>query len=262
MIIDVHSHLGYDLVFDEVITEEELVHAYDANGVDIGIVQPLIVEPTHEPQRKIHDDVYALTRKYSGRFYGMASLNPHCGKDFYWTEMRRCMKELGFVGIKITPIAHAVNPMSPDGRMAFDAARELKVPLMIHTGAGIPFALPALIQPVAKQYKDVQVVIAHSGLNIAAAEALIVAQECDNVYLDTSWTAPHICKAFVRALGASRLMFASDMFDNQVVEVCKWRTLGISETDLEWVMWKTASQVYGIKPGIAATKKTTSLGIA
>lgn len=254
MIIDVHSHLGYDLVFDELITEEDLVHAYDANRVDVGIVQPLIVEPTHEPQMKIHDDVYGLTQKYPGRFYGMASLNPHCGKEFYWAEIKRCVKDLGFVGIKITPIGHAVNPMSRDGCMAFDAAREFKVPLMIHTGAGIPFALPSLIQPVAKQYKDVQVVVAHSGGGIAASEALIVARECENVYLETSWTAPHVCKAFVKALGASRIMFASDMFDNQVVEVHKWRTLGIPEADLEWVMWKTAAEVYGIHPGGAVAK--------
>ncbi len=244
MIVDVHSHLGYDVVFDEAITEEELVGAYDATGVDAGIVQPLIVEPLEGPQKRIHDQVYALTQKYPGRFYGMASLNPHCGEAYYRQEMRRCMHELGFVGVKITPIAHAVNPMSPDGRLAFEVARELKVPIMVHTGAGIPFALPALLLPLAKEYKDLPVVVAHSGLNILAAEAIIVAMECDNVYLDTSWTAPHICKAFLKALGARRLMFASDMWDNQVVELCKWRTLGIPDSDLEWVLGKTAAEVY------------------
>ena len=261
MIIDVHCHLGYDLVFDEVITEEMLVGAFDANKVDIGIVQPLIVEPTHEPQRRIHDQVFALTQEYPGRFYGMASLNPHCGQEFYRAEMKRCMTELAFVGIKISPIAHAVNPLSPDGRMAFDVSRELKVPIMIHTGAGIPFALPALLLPLAKEYKDLPVVIAHSGQNIAAGEALIVARECDNVFLDTSWTAPHICKVFVKVLGASKVMFASDMFDNQVVEVCKWRTLGINEADLEWVLWKTTAQVYGIKPGAAPKGLNAAKGV-
>lgn len=249
MIIDVHSHLGeWDVVFDEAISEEELVKAYDKNGVDIGIVQPLIVNPTEQEQKRIHEEVYKLTQRYPGRFYGMASLNPHTNPDFYRAEVRRCIKELGFVGLKMSPIAHAVNPMSRDGRLAFEVAKDLGVPLMIHTGAGIPFALPALIQPMAKEFPDLPIVIAHSGLNIAAAEALIVAQECDNVFLDTSWTAPHICKAFIKVLGSSRLMFASDMFDNQVVELAKWRSLGLSENDLEWVLWKTASQVYRIKP--------------
>ena len=110
MIIDVHCHYGYDVVFDEKISEEDLVGAFDKNQVDIGIVQPLIVEPTHEPQRRIHDEVYKLTQKYPGRSYGMASLNPHCGQEFLWAEMKRCMKELGFLGVKISPIAHAVNP--------------------------------------------------------------------------------------------------------------------------------------------------------
>ncbi len=248
MIIDVHAHLGYDVVFDEQITEETLTAAFDANGVEIGIVQPLIVEPLPEPQVRAHDQVHALTSKYPGRFYGMASLNPHCGEAFYRQEIERCVRKLGFVGIKITPIAHAVNPLTPDGRLAFEVARELKVPIMIHTGAGIPFALPALLLPLAKAYKDLPVVMAHSGLNILAGEAIIVAQECDNVYLDTSWTAPHTCKAFAKALGASKLMFASDMYDNQVVELAKWRSLGLPASDLDWVLWKTAAQVYGIEP--------------
>ncbi|MGQ9683616.1 MAG: amidohydrolase family protein [Anaerolineae bacterium] len=246
MILDVHSHLGYDVVFDEIITEQELVGAYDANGVDAGIVQPLIVEPLEAPQRRMHDQVYALTQKYPGRFFGMASINPHCGEAFYREEMRRCMRELGFVGIKLTPIAHAVNPLTPDGRLAFEVSRELKVPIMVHTGAGIPFALPALLLPLAKEYRDLPIVVAHSGLNILAGEAIILGKECENVYLDTSWTAPHTCKAFLRALGPQKLMFASDMWDNQVVELCKWRTLGISAADLEWVLGKTGAQVYRV----------------
>jgi len=43
-------------------------------------------------------------------------------------------------------------------------------------------------------------------------------------------------------------MFASDMFDNQVVELAKWRSLGLSDDDLEWVLSKTAAEAYGIKP--------------
>jgi len=68
----------------------------------------------------------ALTKKYPDRFYGMASLNPHCGKDFYWAEMRRCMKELGFVGNQDhahRPCGESHESRWPD---AFDAARELK----------------------------------------------------------------------------------------------------------------------------------------
>jgi len=39
-IIDVHSHLVYDQVFDHDFLGEELVAAQERNGVDITIVQP------------------------------------------------------------------------------------------------------------------------------------------------------------------------------------------------------------------------------
>ncbi|MBA7509651.1 hypothetical protein ES705_01615 [subsurface metagenome] len=247
MIIDVHSHLGeWDVVFDEAISEKDLVDSYNNNNVDIGIVQPLIVNPTESEQKKIHNEVHVLTKKHYPRFYGMASLNPHTNPDFYYSEVSRCVKELGFKGLKISPIAHSVNPLSRDGRLAFEAAKNFNIPLMIHTGAGIPFALPSLILPMAKEYPDVFVVIAHSGSNICAAEAIIVAKECENVFLDTSWIAPHICKHFIKVLGSERLMFASDMYDNQIVEIAKWQSLKLSDNDYEWIFNKTARQVYNI----------------
>jgi uncharacterized protein len=245
MIIDVHNHLGYDVVFDEGVTEDELFGTLESNKVDIGIVQPLVVETTHEAQRAAHDEVAALIKKYPGRFYGMASLNPHSGEDYYRAEMKRAIKELGFLGVKISPIAHAVNPAGKHGRMAFDVAREHKVPIMVHTGSGIPFALPAPLLPLAREFKEIPLVIAHAGS--WTADTLVVANECDNVFLDTSWAAAHVCSAFVKQLGASRLMLASDLPSNLVVELAKWRSLNLSEADLDAVMWKTAATVYGIK---------------
>lgn len=38
MIIDVHGHLGEDVVFDEQQTEEQLMDAYKKNGVDGAII--------------------------------------------------------------------------------------------------------------------------------------------------------------------------------------------------------------------------------
>ena len=42
MIIDVHGHLGEDVVFDEQQTEEQLLDAYKKNGVDGAIIQPYL----------------------------------------------------------------------------------------------------------------------------------------------------------------------------------------------------------------------------
>ena len=45
MIIDAHAHLGHDYVFDEEITEEELITQYRKDHVDGAIIQPFISRP-------------------------------------------------------------------------------------------------------------------------------------------------------------------------------------------------------------------------
>jgi uncharacterized protein len=246
VIIDVHSHLGHDRVFSYTISEEQLMGEYDRNEVTAGIVQPAVVQFTPQAQVSIHSEVHTLTQKYAGRIYGMASLCPHFSPEFYHAEMTRAVRELGFVGIKLSPIAHATNPLSEDGRMVFEVARELGVPVMVHIGKGVPFTLPSLLLPIAKEFKETPIILAHAGA--FAQESLIVARERENIYLETSWTEPSDCKEFVAGIGARRVMFASDMWDNQSAELAKWRSLRLGDSDLEWVMAKTASEVYRISP--------------
>ncbi len=245
MIIDAHVHLGRDVVYDHEFTEQDLLGAMDANGVDAGLVQPFVVPPLLEPQRAIHDRIRTLMQQHPGRFFGMASLNPHCGAEFYWSEMRRCVKELGFCGLKLHPVAHATNPTSRDGRMAFDVARELGVPLMVHTGNTQPFAVPTNLFYLAREYKDVPIVMAHAGGGLYS-EAILVARENDNIFFDTSWVPERVAMRMVNELGAARLMLASDHPSNVPIELHKWRSLGLSAGDLEWVLGKTLAQVYGI----------------
>lgn len=114
MIIDIHAHLGEDVVFDEELTEEELISAYEKNGIDGGIVQPYLPRIYMEEHRKIHDRIYELTLYKKKKFWGMASINPHFTPEDYDREAERCIHELGFVGIKITPIGHATHPSSKD----------------------------------------------------------------------------------------------------------------------------------------------------
>ena len=58
---------------------------------------------------------------------------------------------------------------------------------MVHTGPGIPFALPALCIPAARKYPDLKIVLAHAGFAVFTAEAQVAATVCDNLYLETSW---------------------------------------------------------------------------
>lgn len=243
MIVDAHAHLGEDVVFDEVCTEEELIEWHDRYGVAQMIVQPFIPRSYLEAHRAIHDRIAALCRTYPGRVYGMASIHPHFSRADYMAEAERCVREMGFVGLKMTPIAHAVRPDSKDGRMVFDAARALDVPLMIHTGSGAPFADPAGLEGVLPDYPDVPVILAHAGTDLFFAQALHLARRFAQVSLEPSWLSILCVQKALDALGPTRLLFSSDHCVNLPVELAKYRTL-LSGNDLDLVLGENARRLF------------------
>ncbi|MFP4562864.1 MAG: amidohydrolase family protein [Spirochaetia bacterium] len=247
MVIETHLHLGVDRVFDEVRTEDEIISAMDKFGIDKAVIQGMIGTIHLDDIRESHDRIYRFCKKYPGRIYGLASINPHIRKNDYKDEIRRCIEDLGFRGIKLHAFAHACNPMSQDGLMVFQTASELAVPVMVHTGPGIPFALPAMVIPRAKEFPELPIILSHSGLVVTAGEAMIAAEEAANIYFETSWTAPHHIEHFVGRFGASRVMFASDELANIPVELAKYESLEMNPEDKELCLSGTAKKVFRIQ---------------
>lgn len=244
MIIDVHVHLGWDFTFDEDFTEAELIEKMDAHGVDIQIVQP---GTCHDLTSVVtqHDAIARLCRAYRGHFFGLANPCPHLNDADYRNEIRRCMEELGFIGIKIHPMASGVSPGSKSGRKAFDAAQEFGVPLMVHTGAGVPFAAPVNLIPLATEYADLTIVMAHCGHIIFANEAEAVLAACPNVYGDTSWSPGFMLKKWSRTYGP-RFMLGTDHADNTETELAKIRTVGLTDDEQTQFLEKTALKVFAL----------------
>jgi hypothetical protein len=244
MIIDVHAHLGTDYVFDEVRDEAEILEAMEKYGVDVTIVQPMFGTIDLPGIRALHDRIYQFTQDYPRKIFGMISMTPLLHEADFFNEAKRCKEELGFVGLKIHPGVHGVHPGNKRGQMVWEVCQTLDLPLMMHTGAGVPFALPAGVIPRCKQFPEVTVVLAHSGMISFAGEAFLAAQECPNVILETSWTAPHHIEHFVELYGADRVMFAGDEAPNVPVEVAKYQSLKLSEEEKAWCLWKTANKIY------------------
>jgi predicted TIM-barrel fold metal-dependent hydrolase len=242
-VIDVHSHLGYDEVFEVNSCREELVAAHQQNGVDTTIVQPGATVGLASARQQ-HDEIARLAREFPGEFVGMACVSPRLPEADYREEVKRCVRELGFVGIKLHTLAHATAPGSKAGRVVFDTAAALDVPVMIHTGSGLPWAAPALIIPVANDFPTVRIVMAHSGGQLLSTEALIVAQTCPNVWLETTWLPGGAVRNFVRTLGPERVLFGSDMAYNLSIALFTHRAIGLTDSELEWVLGGTASEVY------------------
>ncbi len=84
---------------DDEIPPETSLQAMDEGGVELGLLAAW-----HGPQGALisNDEVAALTRAHPRRFAGIASVDLHRPTDAVH-ELRRCIKELGFKGLRILP---------------------------------------------------------------------------------------------------------------------------------------------------------------
>jgi len=241
VLVDSHYHLGRCRVFDLDMTEQDVLEPHDSEGFDVTLVQPY---PGAPDPVATHDRIAALAASSGGRVRGFASYNPHRDPAEYFAEVSRCVRDLGFVGIKLHTIGHALNPLSVDGGTVFETARELDVPVMLHTGAGIPFADPAMVIPRAKQFPDVRIILGHAGWSIFTGSAIAVAETFDNIYLETSWCRSSDLAGIVGRVGGRRVMYGSDHPKNVVPELAKYRSAGLSQEDLDLVLGDTAAEVF------------------
>lgn len=244
MIIDSHYHLGSCRVFDLDVSEEQVLEPHDRAGIHLTFVQPYPGAPDAEAT---HDRIAALAEASGGRVRGFASLNPHRDHSEYFAEIARCVRDLGFVGVKLHTIGHALNPQSIDGGVVFETARQLDVPVMLHTGPGVPFADPAVVARRAREFPDVRIVLGHAGAGIFSASAISIAEVYENVYLETSWCKVSDIGAMISRLGPSRVMMGTDHPLNVAPEMAKYASLGLSSADLDRVLGGTAAEVYRIE---------------
>lgn len=244
MIIDVHAHLGWDYTFEEEFPKDLLVDKMDKHGVDVQIVQPGTTHNLSDAKLQ-HDAIASLIKEYPGRFLGMANPNPHLGGSEYEDEISRCVEELGFVGIKLHTYSTAVHPNSSLGRKVFNAARKYGIPVMVHTGSGMPFASPVNLIGVASDYSDVKIIMAHCGTMLLADETSAALASCPNIYGDTSWSAGYLIRNWIRTYG-NRMMLASDLGENLETELAKIRTWGFTEEEKESMLEKTAVKVFNL----------------
>jgi len=243
MIIDVHCHAGYDYSFDEIYPFDKIIYKMEKHDV-VQIVQP---GTTHNINRarEQHDEVYKLCKKYQGRILGMAAPNPHFEDKEYQDEIARCIEELGFVGIKLQTFATATHPNSEAGRRVFTAAQKYNIPVLVHTGNGLPFASPINLVTVAGDFPDVKIIISHTGAIVLADEVPFALSACPNIFADTSWAPGYLLLNWVRKYG-NRFMFASDLADNFETELTKVKTYGFTEVEQQSILEDTAKSVFNI----------------
>lgn len=242
-IFDTHTHIGRGLHSGRVQSAAQLIGEMDRFGVDHSLVIPF---PVVEDHREAHDEIARAIREHPGRLSGAACVNPFVPRRFFDDEIRRCVEELGFVAMKLQPQYQGVNPLLPVTSFVYETALQHKLPLIIHTGSGIPHALPSLQIPVAQRYPDLRIILAHcGGGGMFKGEAIVAASLCPNIYLELSSLMPHDILEVLHHIPSSRLLAGSDLVESTRVELSKFfLTDGITESQCADILWNTAARLF------------------
>lgn len=176
-------------------------------------------------------------------FDGCAWLNPHFGQEAV-QELEIAVREWGFVGFKLMPTHHNFRPVGKVAHPLMQKAKELGVPLTIHSGTF--FAYPLQIGVLADAFPDVPVIMDHMGYRYYVAEAIAAAERSPNIYLATTAVMePHWIRQAVQQLGADRVVFGSNaphVYPSTQLLVVHQAEL--SEADERMVLSENAARLY------------------
>jgi predicted TIM-barrel fold metal-dependent hydrolase len=237
MIIDADCHITH-VQGGVNIQAGELLRRMDYAGVDKALTW---LQPTYFPDVDAGNAlVYEATRKHPDRILGFGWADPHFGLDAAKDQIKRCIEEYGFYGVKLNGAQNWFYIDSQD--MALPLIEEISKTgaiLAFHIGTDAYEAThPYRLAKIARWFPETQILCVHMGgvafhdLSDAAIEA---AQECPNITLIGSGVrAVNILKA-IKKLGAERVCFGSDTpFAIMHVELAMYEALmkdEVNQTD-------------------------------
>lgn len=161
----------------------------DVSGLEKAVLLPIDAS-TSRKVKICSNDLISEMCQMSNRFVGFASVDPH-NKNAP-KELEKAIRILGLKGLKLSP---PIQEFFPNDQKTvypvYEAAQSLKIPLIIHSGmswepkARLKYCPPLLIEDVACDFPNLNIVIAHFGWPWVL-DTLALALKYPNIYIDTS----------------------------------------------------------------------------
>ncbi|MEV4870154.1 amidohydrolase family protein [Streptomyces syringium] len=206
MIIDSHVHAGeyyrhFTTAFaDQMMAttgmppealsapETRLITEMDTAGVDRAFLLAFDVrrvEGFSVPNAFVAD----LCDRHPDRFIGFASVD--AGTPGAAARLRHAVTERGLRGLKTAPCYLRMSPADRRWYDVYETAGELGIPVLVHTGytpaenADGRYFSPLLLEPVARDFPDLRIILAHLGTPWTAPCVELLARH-PNLYADLS----------------------------------------------------------------------------
>ncbi|MEV6717602.1 amidohydrolase family protein [Lentzea sp. NPDC051208] len=195
-LFDIHTHVGTRDPSGFSSTFGQLTEAL--SGVDAGAAVFPMTEP--DGYRAAND---AVLDACSGRLVAFCRVAP---EDDPAGEARRCV-EAGAAGIKLHPASDGF--ALDDDRLTgvFGLAHELRLPVVVHAGAGVDAFGDALLDVLAR-FPGARIVLAHAGLTDLS---WLSGRPVHNLFFDTSWWSPTDLVTLFGTMPPGHVLFGSDV---------------------------------------------------
>jgi predicted TIM-barrel fold metal-dependent hydrolase len=202
-----------------------------------------------------NEEVAGFVARFPERFRGVASVNLFRPMDAV-RELRHCVRELGFVGVRIVPWLWGLPPDDRRYYPVYAECVELGVPFCLqvgHTGplmASEPGRPIPYLEHVALEFPELKIVAGHIG-HPWTQEMISLLTKCENVFVDTSaYVAGRFPPDFVEYLttrGTGRVMFGSNypmLTHGRCLEGLE--ALGLDAAGRAAFLYGTAQDVFGL----------------
>ncbi len=238
--------------FDEPLPLTFTLDALDTAGVDLALTSAW-----YGPEGALisNEEVADFVAMSDGRLRGVAGVDIRRPVRAV-AELRRCVQEWGFVGLRLLPWLWEVPPTDRRFYPLYAACAELGVPFCTqvgHTGPLRPSEpgrpIPYIDQ-VAIDFPELTIVCGHIGYPWTA-DMVAVATKHENVYIDTSAWASHRYPTelvtYLKSNGSRKVLFGSNypMLTPQHA-LGRIDELGLDADLKERFLWKNAARVFGI----------------
>jgi len=241
IVIDCHAHLHHHSSPSYQEDDRKLIEAADKLGIDrlcCSILTPRR-PATAEGFRECNQWMAQGMRRFPGRVLGYCYVNPGYAREAL-EEIRRCVQERGFIGVKLYNEHFANEPVVFP---IVELAIELGVPILHHAGH-LHYFLPD--QPrisdgghfaeLARRYPEARIICAHVCGGGDWEWEIKSLRHAANVFLDTSGSVidEGVVEMAARIVGVQRLLFGCD--NSMTAGVGKIRGAELSPQDKQKIL--------------------------
>jgi predicted TIM-barrel fold metal-dependent hydrolase len=207
MIIDSHTHVDESPVLGWSDPPEVIVRLLDEAQISRAVIMTYRDAPG--PEERVLEYVAKAVQKYPDRLIAYARMNPRFGDEAVEL-FDRAIRDYKMKGLKLHPVGYVMHPTSDQTLNLIRHAAELNVPTLFHCGDE-EFTMPLQIAEAAAMVPEAKIILGHMGGYFHVKDAIRVAKRHPNLILETSaMPYPKLIKEAVDALGAERILFASD----------------------------------------------------